>query len=108
MICNVNLSLNETAHPPDDSQIRMPRIFACHGWSIVSRMAEKGTFYFFALVRGRQRGRSVNSRPMRCAVVILVKHILPHVAAVQNVIANASDGSSWGSWHSTMLHKSRS
>jgi hypothetical protein len=36
-------------------------------------------------------------------VVILVKHILPRVAAVQNVVANPSDASSCGSWHSTML-----
>ena len=108
MICNVNLSLNETAHPPDDSQIRMPRIFACHGWSIVSRMAEKGTFYFFASVRGRPQGRSVNSRPMRRVVVIIVQHILPRVTEVQNVVANPSDGSSCGSWHSTCYHKSRS
>jgi hypothetical protein len=64
---------------------------------------EKGTFYFFASVRGRPRGRSVNSRPMRRAVVILVKHILPRVAAVQNVVANPSDGSSCGSWYSAML-----
>jgi hypothetical protein len=35
--------------------------------------------------------------------VIIVKHILPRVAAVQNVIANPSDGSSCGSWHRTML-----
>ena len=36
-------------------------------------------------------------------VVTLVKHILPRVAAVQNVVANPSDGSSCGSWHSAML-----
>ena len=36
-------------------------------------------------------------------VVILVKNILLRVAAVQNMIANSSDGSSCGSWHSTML-----
>ncbi len=47
---------------------------------------EKRTFYFFASVRGRQRGRRLNSRPMRSVVVILVKHILPRVAAVQNVV----------------------
>ncbi|MGZ6231397.1 MAG: hypothetical protein ACXWMO_11600, partial [Syntrophales bacterium] len=64
---------------------------------------EKGTFHFFTSVRGRPRGRSLNSRPMRRAVVILVKHILPRVAAVQNVVANPSDGSPCGSWHSTML-----
>ena len=45
---------------------------------------------------------------MRRGVVILVKHILPRVAAVQDVVANASDGSSCGSSHSTMLPKSRS
>jgi hypothetical protein len=44
---------------------------------------EKGTFYLFVSVRGRPVGRSVNSRPMRRAVVILLKHILPRVAAVQ-------------------------
>jgi len=38
---------------------------------------EKGTFCFFASVRERPRDRSLNSRPMRRAVVILVKHILP-------------------------------
>jgi hypothetical protein len=62
-------------------------------------MAEKGTFYFFASVGGRPQGRSVNSRPMRSVVVILVKHML---------VANPSDGSSCGSWHSTCYHKSRS
>ncbi len=66
-------------------------------------LKEKGTFYFCASVRGHPRSRSVNSRPMGSVVVILVKHILPHVAAVQNVVANPSDGSSCGSWHSTML-----
>ena len=65
--------------------------------------AEKRTFYFFASVRGRPLGRSVNSRPMWQAVVILAIHILPNVAAVQNVVANPSDGSSCGSWHSAML-----
>jgi len=64
-------------------------------------MSEKGTFYFFASVRGRPRGRSVNSTAHAVrGVVILVKHILPRVAAVQNVVANPSDGSSCGSWHS--------
>ncbi len=33
----------------------------------------------------------MNSRLMRRAVVILVKHILPRVAAVQNVVAKPSD-----------------
>ncbi len=64
---------------------------------------EKGTFYFVALVRGRPRGRSVNSRRMRSVVVILVKQILPRFAAVQNVVANPSDGSSCGSWQSARL-----
>ncbi len=68
----------------------------------------KGTFYFFASIRDRPRGRSLNSRPMRSVVVIFVKHILRRVAAVQNVVANPSDGSSCGSWHSTCYHKSRS
>jgi hypothetical protein len=62
-----------------------------------------GTFYFFASVRGRPQGRSVNSRPMRGVVVILVKHIVRRVAAVQNAIANPSDGRSCGSWHSVVL-----
>ncbi len=62
-----------------------------------------GDILLFTSVRGRPRGRSANSRPMRTVVVILVKHILPRVAAVQSVLANPSDGSSCGSRHSTML-----
>ncbi len=87
-----------------------------------NKMSGKGDILLFASVRGRPRGRSVNSGSMRRAVffrqactglldkfdeplvvVILVKHILPRVAAVQNVVANPSDGSSGGSWHSSML-----
>ena len=40
---------------------------------------------------------------MRSVVVILVKHMLPRIATVQNVVANPSDGSSYGLWHSAML-----
>jgi len=36
-------------------------------------------------------------------VVIIVKHILPRVASVQNVVANPSDRSSCGSWDRSML-----
>jgi hypothetical protein len=69
---------------------------------------EKGDILLCCLVRGRQRSRSVNSRPMRSVAVILVKHILQRVAAVQNVVTNPSDGSSCGPWHSTIYNKIRS
>ena len=66
------------------------------------------TFYFFAPVRGRPRGRSVNSRPIPSVGVILVKHILPRVAAVQNVLANPADGSSCVIGIAPCYNKSRS
>ncbi len=40
---------------------------------------EKGTFYFLASVRGRPRGRRVNSRPMRSAVFFF-QRLLPNGA----------------------------
>ena len=51
---------------------------------------ENGDILLFCLGSWASAGSSVNSRPMLSVVVILVKYILPCVAAVQNVVANPS------------------
>jgi hypothetical protein len=51
-----------------------------------------------ALVRS-----AASSASFPLVVVIVVEYMLPRVAAIQNVIANPSYGSSCGSWHTAML-----
>ncbi len=63
----------------------------------------KGDILLFCFGSWASAGSRVNSRRMRSVVVIPVKQILPRCAAVQNVVARPSDGSSCGSWHRAML-----
>jgi hypothetical protein len=73
----------------------------CSSEAKTEALMEKGIL--FCLGSWASAGSQPKFQSMRRAVVILLRNILLRIAAVQNVVANPSDGSSCGSWHSTML-----